>query len=184
MAEKYGGWRRKKNRALYVYFIEVVTVLFLAAIFTFGFCKQIHIEEDSMSPRLIAGDTALVDRLTGKIFGIREGNLIAFRLSERENAAVHVKRVAAVPGDTVEIRDGSVYVNGKLYGEEGMIDMNAEGLVREMITLEKGEYFVLGDNSGESEDSRSQDIGSIEKKMIIGKVWFVVSPLKSFGFKS
>jgi signal peptidase I len=102
---------------------------------------------------------------------------------ERENAAVHVKRVAAVPGDTVEIRDGSVYVNGKLYGEEGMIDMNAEGLVREMITLEKDEYFVLGDNSGESEDSRYQDIGSIEKKMIIGKVWFVVSPLKSFGFK-
>jgi len=184
MAEKYGGWRKQKKRALYVYFIEVTIVLFLAALFTFGFCKRIHIEEDSMAPGLVAGDTALVDRLTGKIFGIGKGDLIAFRLSERENAAVHVKRVAAVPGDTVEIRDGSVYVNGDLYGEEGMIEMNAEGLIREAITLAKGEYFVLGDNSGESEDSRYQDIGSIEKKMVIGKVWFVVSPFKSFGFKS
>ena len=137
-----------------------------------------------MSPCLVSGDTALVDRLTGKIFGIRKGNLIAFRLSERENAAVHVKRVAAVPGDTVEIRDGSVYVNETLYGEEGMIDMGAEGLMREAVTLEKGEYFVLGDNTGESEDSRYQDIGCIQKKTVIGKVWFVISPFSSFGFKS
>ena len=184
MAEKYGGWRKKKKRALYVYFIEIVIVLFVAACFTFGFCKQIHIEENSMSPCLVSGDTALVDRLTGKIFGIRKGNLIAFRLSERENAAVHVKRVAAVPGDTVEIRDGSVYVNETLYGEEGMIDMGAEGLMREAVTLEKGEYFVLGDNTGESEDSRYQDIGCIQKKTVIGKVWFVISPFSSFGFKS
>lgn len=184
MAEKYGGWRKKKRRAMYVYFMEVLIVLFLAAAFTFGFCKQIHIEEDSMSPCLVSGDTALVDRLTGAIFGINNGDLIAFRLSERENAAVHVKRVVAVPGDVVEIREGSVYINETLYGEEGMIDMNAEGLVRETITLEKGEYFVLGDNTGESEDSRYQDIGCVEKDMIIGKVWFVMSPLSSFGFKS
>ncbi len=184
MAEKYGSWRRQRKRALYVYFIEIAIVLFIAAVFTFGFCKQIHIEENSMSPSLLASDTALVDRLTGAILGIKEGDIIAFRLSERENAAVHVKRVAAVPGDTVEIKDGSVYVNGDLYGTPGMIDMSAEGMVREAITLEKNEYFVLGDNAAESEDSRYQDIGCIGKDKIIGKVWFVISPFSSFGFKS
>ncbi len=184
MAEKYGGWRRQKKRAVYVYLMETAIVLFLAALFTFGFCKQIHINENSMAPCLLEGDTALVDRLTGKIFGVRRGNIIAFRLSERAEAAAHVKRVAAVPGDTVEIREGSLYVNGELFGEAGMIDMKAEGLVREALTLEKNEYFVLGDNADESEDSRYLDIGCITRDRIIGKVWFVITPFSSFGIKS
>ena len=88
-----------------------------------------------------------------------------------------------LPGETVQVKDGKIYINGKVYEENGAYqDMTDGGLANNAITLESEEYFVLGDNRNNSEDSRFSDIGNISKKYIVGKVWFTVSPKNKIGF--
>ena len=95
----------------------------------------------------------------------------------------YIKRIVGLPGEMIQIKEGAVYINGKLlvdsYGNEPMEDA---GLAKEEIILGKDEYFVLGDNRNNSEDSRFSDIGNISKKYIVGKIWFTVSPKCKIGF--
>ena len=94
-----------------------------------------------------------------------------------------MKRVIGVPNDTVLIKDGAVYVNGALVEEA--VDTAAildPELAADEITLGDDEYFVLGDNRNNSEDSRYANIGNVKKEYIIGKAWFIVSPFQDFGF--
>ena len=73
--------------------------------------------------------------------------------------------------------------NGEVYNEnKNFPEISNAGLASDGVSLESGEYFVLGDNRNNSEDSRYGDIGNINKKYIVGKVWFVISPKDKFGF--
>ena len=94
-----------------------------------------------------------------------------------------VKRIVALPGDTVQIKNGTVYVNGKVFDEkiEAASIEHAE-LAEDEIEVGEDEFFVLGDNRNNSEDSRYANIGNVKKEYIVGKAWFIVSPLKDFGF--
>ena len=88
------------------------------------------------------------------------------------NSHYYVKRVVGTPGDTVQIIDGHLYINDELFVYEDDYDEMAQaGIAENKITLGKGEYFVLGDNRNNSEDSRSANIGIISKENIIGKAW-------------
>ena len=81
------------------------------------------------------------------------------------------------------IQNGTVYVNGEVFEEEAEVSSIEEaGLAGEEITLGSDEYFVLGDNRNNSEDSRYANIGNIKKEYIIGKAWFRVTPFSDFGF--
>ena len=108
---------------------------------------------------------------------------MVFLPNGNEKSHYYVKRVIGVPGDTVQILDGAVYVNGELFEEavETAAILDAE-LAAEEIELAEDEYFVLGDNRNNSEDSRYANIGNVKKEYIIGKAWFIVSPFKDFGF--
>ena len=91
--------------------------------------------------------------------------------------------MVAVAGDTVQIQKGTLYVNGKPFQEKVEVSsMEDAGLAAEEITLGDNEYFVLGDNRNNSEDSRYANIGNIKKEYIIGKAWFRVAPWGDFGF--
>ena len=84
--------------------------------------------------------------------------------------------------DTVQIKDGALYVNDELYKEStDVASMEDAGLASDPIELEKDEYFVLGDNRNNSEDSRYANIGNVKRDYIIGKAWFRFSGLGSFG---
>jgi signal peptidase I len=88
--------------------------------------------------------------------------------------------VIGLPGETVQIQDGQVYINGKQLKEK--LDfplMENGGMALEPITLEKNQYFVLGDNRNECEDSRNATVGNIAKGEIVGKAWL---RLNSFTF--
>ena len=92
-------------------------------------------------------------------------------------------RVIGLPGETVQISNGAVLINGEVYNEnKNFPEISNAGLASDGVSLESGEYFVLGDNRNNSEDSRYGDIGNINKKYIVGKVWFVISPKDKFGF--
>jgi signal peptidase I len=113
----------------------------------------------------------------------KSGDVIVFLPNGNEKSHYYVKRVVAVPGDTVLIEGGILYVNGEKYEEEIDVDrMDDAGVASEEITLGADEYFVLGDNRNNSEDSRFANIGNIRKDYIIGKAWFIISPFRSIGF--
>ncbi len=126
----------------------------------------------SMEPGLESGQTILVNRFVYRLTSPKRDDVIVFLPNGNQNAHFYVKRVVAVPGDTVQIINGILHVNG-MPETEGMFDKMADaGIAENEILLKSGEYFVLGDNRNNSEDSRSANIGVVSEKDIIGKAWF------------
>ena len=125
----------------------------------------------------------LVNRFIYKVTNPQPNDIIVFLPNGNEKSHYYVKRVIAVPGDTVQIRDGAVFVNGKPFPEEiQTADIEDPGLAEEELVLGDDEFFVLGDNRNNSEDSRYANIGNIKKEYIVGKAWFIVSPWGDLGF--
>ena len=124
-----------------------------------------------MEKTLYSGQQVLVNRLSYLIFGPKEGDIIVFTPNGNRNTHFYVKRVVAVPGDVVCIKDGKLYVNNTIvdYGYDKIMDA---GIAENEITLDIDEYFVMGDNCNNSEDSRSGNIGPVTRDKIEGKAWF------------
>ena len=136
-----------------------------------------------MEPTLSGGDTVLLNDLSYRLRGPSRGDVIAFRPGGTSSSHTYIKRVVGLPGETIQIKEGMIYINDQVYLEQKDFPAIEEaGLAEEPITLGTSEYFVLGDNRNNSEDSRYADIGCVEEKDIEGKVWFVISPKEHFGF--
>lgn len=172
-----------KLKTVLIWILEIIIVVSLGILLTIGFGKTTTIQEGSMDPTLAAGDTLLIDRTTYIFSAPKRGDIIAFKLSDDEKASTHIKRVIGLPGETIQIKDGQILIDGETYQEQKSFpSIQNAGLAEETITLGKGEYFVLGDNRNNSEDSRFVDVGNVKKSNIIGKLWFVISPKEEFGF--
>ena len=175
----------KVIREVFSWIFITFIAIFIALIFITVFGMQVSNIGDSMTPTLSNGQIVLVNRLSTKILGASKGDIIVFLPNGNTNSHYYVKRVAAVPGDKVQIIDGFLYVNGeKADDEDDLYDkMEDAGIAENEITLKSGEYFVLGDNRNSSEDSRSANIGIVTNSMIVGKAWFKLkSGDSSFGF--
>ena len=165
--------------------IEILLAIVLAFTFVYFIGLRTSVVGQSMSPTLVSGDEILVNRFVYKVTDPKRGDIIVFLPNGNEKSHYYVKRVIGVPGDTVLIQNGAVYINGEVYKEEiEAAAIEEAGLASEEITLDSDEYFVLGDNRNNSEDSRYANIGNIKKDYIIGKAWFRVAPFSSFGFFS
>ena len=176
-------WYSTKTRNITTWVVEIVIVLALSAVFSYIFCSSVTILESSMDPTLQAGNRVMINRLSYTVGSVKRGDLIAYANSNSTDASVHVKRVIGLPGEKIQIRDGLILIDGQTYIEERAFpSMNSGGLAENGITLGNEEYFVLGDNRNNSEDSRFTDVGNIPARAVIGKVWLIVSPLSSFGF--
>ncbi len=137
---------------------------------------------ESMEPTLKSGDKVLINRLVYEIKSPSYGDLIVFKPNGNQNAHYHIKRVVGKPGDTVTIQSGRVFVNDELLNETVQTEsMEDAGLAEDGVKLGADEYFVLGDNRNNSEDSRSANFGNVKKEDILGRAWFVVTPGNRFG---
>ncbi len=129
----------------------------------------------SMQPTVKSGQQVLVNRLRYSVLAPRSGDVVVFLPNGNTNAHYYIKRIVAVPGDTLQIKDGQVYVNGHLYSGFTYDKVEEPGIANEMLTLQQDEFFVLGDNINNSEDSRADNIGPVKRDDIVGKVWFRLS---------
>ena len=136
-----------------------------------------------MSDQLQDGDQVLINRFVYKFTKPKIGDVIVFLPNGNEKSHYYIKRVVAAGGDTVQIIDGVIYVNGapseKVHFSGTISD---PGVAAEPITLEADECFVMGDNPGGSEDSRFANIGNVKSDYIIGKAWYKIWPLSDAGF--
>lgn len=136
-----------------------------------------------MKPVLSNGDVVLVNRIVYNAKRPKRGDIIVFKPKGNENSHYYIKRIVGMPGETVKILENEIYIDGeKLKEDYKTTDIGDVGVVSEEIELGEDEYFVLGDDRENSEDSRSADVGNVKRSYIYGKAWFVVSPKENFGF--
>lgn len=183
----FGRKKKKINipivKEIIIWISEIAMVLGIAFVVVFYVGLRTSVVGQSMAPALENGEEILINRFIYSISKPKPNDVVVFLPNGNEKSHYYVKRVIGVPGDTVQIKDGAVYVNGELFEEavETASIINPE-LAAEEIVLGEDEYFVLGDNRNNSEDSRYANIGNVKKEYIIGKAWFVVSPMDKFGF--
>lgn len=169
--------KKKLNSKLIKDIFEVlvgsVVAVFLAFVIIFSVGMRTSVIGDSMEPTLYNAQEILISRFAYKLSSPKRGDVIVFLPNGNQNTHLYVKRVIGLPGETVQILNGSVYINGSLLEEDEQYDrMSDSGIAVNEITLANDEYFVLGDNRNSSEDSRSGNIGPVKKNTIIGKAWF------------
>lgn len=149
--------------------------VFLAFVLVFSVGMKISMVGVSMEPALYNGQEVLINRFIYKITSPKRGDVIAFLPNGNQNSHYYLKRIVGLPGESIQIIDGYVYINGERLPEDEYDKMADYGIVGNEIQLGSDEYFVLGDNRNMSEDSRSGNIGAVKKDTIAGKAWFHLS---------
>lgn len=161
-------------RRLVSWVVDIAVVLAFAWFCLNSFGVQVEVSGQSMQPLLNSGDVVLVNRLAYDVGKPDRMDVVVFMRGDRK---ANVKRVIGIPGDTVQIKDGMVYVNGQSVEAEGLGPVTLAGLAEHPVQLEDEEYFLLGDNRDSSEDSRFANVGNVTEDQIVGKVWLKLLPL-------
>ena len=183
----FGKRRRRVNydllREVIVWTFQIALVCLLAFVCVYYFGQRVSVIGDSMNPELKNGNITLISKAAYSMGAPRRGDVVAFKPNGNENSHYYIKRIVGLPGETVEVQEGKIMVNGREIRERyETTEIKELGLLEEPVTLKKDEYFVLGDDRQNSEDSRNVEIGAVKRAEIDGKVWFVVSLGKTFGF--
>lgn len=163
--------------------VDVVTVIVIAVFIAIYLCNEEKVVGNSMALTLNSNEKVFVDTIKYNIFDPDRYDVIRFStMSEDGTKETYIKRIVGMPGETVQIKNGKIYINDKEldYGEKDEGIVNA-GMAADGVKLGKNEYFVMGDNWNSSEDSRFTSIGKVKLKDIEGKVWLRVAPFARMG---
>lgn len=161
-----------------------IAILILIGTFVYEYMfDSTKVVGDSMENTLKDEDTILINKLAYQWKNPKRFDVVVFPY-RAEEGIYYIKRIIGLPGETVQIKNSSIYIDGQLlyedYGKESM-DEYTEGIAKEEIRLGEDEYFVLGDNRNNSVDSRDESVGPVKQEDIVGKAIFRVYPLSSCG---
>lgn len=177
----------KPKQSLGSHFVEFIqTLVIFAAIASaiYLFLAQPHkVSGKSMYPNFDNGDYIITDKVTYRFSEPQRGDIVVFK-NPKDESQDFIKRIMAVPGDTIKIQDGHIYLNGERLKEPFI---NSDIITNPGFFLQEGEtiavpdekYIVIGDNRSNSSDSR--EWGFIEKKEIIGRVFVRYWPSNAIG---
>ncbi len=161
-----------------VYIIIIVALAWVIITFV---GQRTQVSGHSMETTLSHGDQLIVDKISYRFRDPDRYDIVVFPY-QYEEKTYYIKRIIGLPGETVQIVDGYVYIDGQQldehYGNEVMLD---PGIAEEPVTLGDDEYFVLGDNRNNSQDSRAANVGVIHREDLLGRAWIRIWPLSEFG---
>jgi signal peptidase I len=169
-------YKRKKRispvliKEIFAWLFGILAAIFLAGVLTYFYGMSTNVVGVSMEPTLMNSQQIFIERFIYTLSTPKVGDVVVFLPNGNENTHYYVKRVVGIPGDTVQIQEGQLYVNG-LPSEEITVKIVDPGIAENTLTLAGGEYFCIGDNPNNSEDSRSANIGPVKDKDILGKAW-------------
>ncbi len=164
------GW------AIYVLIIIAATYFIITYV-----GQRTKVSGHSMEPTLQDGDNLIVDKVSYRFRDPERYEIIVFPYKYAEDT-FYIKRIIGMPGETIQVKDGAVYINGeKLEESFDAIEEGKKGIAAEPITLGEDEYFVMGDNRNHSSDSREASVGVLKKSDFVGRAWIRIWPLKSIG---
>ena len=159
---------------------------FLASFVTNYVAYQTPVEGESMEPTLTDGDSVVIQRLSYYFTDPKRYDVVVFPVnydSESQEKTYYIKRVIGLPGETVQIIDGSVYINNEKLTDDkySSTTINEAGIAENPLVLGENQYFVMGDNRNMSTDSRNSYVGLVNKNDIVGEAWICTWPLTHFG---
>ncbi len=162
--------------------ILIVAALVIAIVIRTFVFQAFYIPSESMVPTLKVGDRVLVNKLSYKLHDPRRGDIIVFKAppaAETADIKDLVKRLIGLPGDTIEGKDGRIYINGKALDEPYLPkDVKSRTFGPEKVPPDS--YFMLGDNRQFSKDSTF--FGPIKRDQLIGRVFMRIWPPSHLGF--
>ena len=173
--------KKSTGRSLIGWLLYLLVIIGLAYLIVTFVGQRTKVSGPSMQNTLHNGDNLIVDKLSYRFHDPERYDIIVFPIKFEENT-FYIKRIIGLPGETVQVIDGYVYINGKKldehYGAEVMED---PGIAAEPIKLGDDEYFVLGDNRNHSSDSRVASVGVLTRDMLIGRAWVRIYPFNKIG---
>lgn len=162
-------------REILLWILTTIIAAGLAFVLVIAYGFRVSVIGDSMTPAIAEGQTVLVNRLQYRLTSPKREDVVAFYAGGNEDTHPYVKRIAAMPEETVQIVDGQLLINGVPdIHSEAYDKMQDPGMAAQEITLGENEYFVLGDNRNSSEDSRDASIGIVTADEIIGQTWLAL----------
>ena len=163
----------------WIIYIVIVVILSLGIITFVG--QRTKVSGHSMETTLSDGDNLIVDKISYRFRDPERFEIIVFPFQYEEHT-YYIKRIIGLPGETVQVIDGYVYINGEMLDENyGLEVMDDPGIAAEPISLGEDEYFVLGDNRNHSSDSRDPSVGVLHRDDIMGRAWIRIWPFDKFG---
>ena len=186
--EKSSGKKEKPKKTAKQEIVEWVVTLAVALVIavvvrTFIF-EPVRVDGNSMYPTLKHGEIMIVSKMDYNFGGVPERFDVVICHYPGRGKTNFVKRVVGLPGDTVEIKDGHLIVNGVIYAEKFLHERPVDDFGP--VTVPEGQYFVMGDNRNNSNDSRRSEVGTLEREYIMGKVsavlWHTIpATLEDYG---
>lgn len=176
---------KKKPKSAFQELMEWILYLLVIIVLTYLIItfvgQRTKVDGHSMEPTLSHGDNLIIDKLSYRFHDPERYDIIVFPYQHAENT-YYIKRIIGLPNETVQIKDGYVYINGvkseEHYGKEVMRDAK---MAADPIVLGEDEYFVLGDNRNNSSDSRDPSVGVLHRNQLLGKAWVRIYPFDTFG---
>ncbi|EOS41050.1 signal peptidase I [Lachnospiraceae bacterium] len=161
---------------LYLLFVLMFSYLIITYV-----GQRTRVDGQSMETTLYNNDNLLVDKLSYRFRDPKRFEIVVFPYQYRENT-YYIKRIIGLPGETVQVIDGYVYIDGEQLDEHyGNELMENPGIAAEPLMLGEDQYFVLGDNRNHSSDSRDPSVGTIQRENLLGRAWIRIWPLDQFG---
>jgi signal peptidase I len=166
-----------------LWFVEIVLVCLLAVFLVCYFGRKVSNIGSAMEPMMENGDVVLVNQVVYNVSQPKRYDVVVFKPNGNENEQYYIRRIIGLPGETIQITDGKILVDGEEIDESRLhvTELEDAGIASDPVTLGGDEYFVLADNRLELSDSRDADIGNVKKEDIYGKAWLIWSPKSNFG---
>jgi signal peptidase I len=174
--------KRSTQRSIIEWVAVVGGALLVALVIRAFFLAAFYIPSESMAPTLEKGDRVLVNKLAYKLHDVNRGDVVVFKRppNEPDNGIQDlIKRVVARPGETVEIRDCKVLIDGQALVEPYVKEWSRT-CTSPPVTVGENQVFVMGDNRDDSQDSRF--FGPISQDLIVGRAFVIVWPFTHLGW--
>jgi signal peptidase I len=176
--------QRSSTRNMVEWALVIVGAILVAFIVKTFLIQAFQIPSASMHPTLLEGDRVLVNKLSYDLHDVNRGDVVVFARPKGMNAGPNdpddlIKRVIGLPGDSVQTKDGKVYVDGRELDEPYLADGTVTDGIDDPITIPDGHVWVMGDNRGDSQDSRV--FGPIDTDTIVGRAFMVMWPPSRMG---